>query len=792
MDIKGYLQDTKKSKALPLFGLVFVLSAMCFMLCAALGDGLFLFFGDYNFQQIPFYYHVHELVRSGHFGWDFATDLGSDLFESYTFYLLGSPFFWLTIPFPNESLPYLMPWFLALKTAVAALTAYIYIGNFTKNTNAAALGGLLYSFSGFMVYSLLFNHFHDPVCLFPLLLYTSDKLFMEKKRGLFALMVGLCAVTNYYFFFGMVVFTVMYFVINVICGRYRFTLPRFVLYGAEAVLGVVCAAVILIPSADSVLSNSRTTDFIRTNPLIYSNEPLKYLYILKSMFTVPDIPLIQFFPVSDELSSANVTAYLPFVGICGVIGYFFAVKEKRDTLKLTFAASCVCMLVPFLNSLFSAMNQQYYARWYFCPILIMCAMTAVTADRDITLMKKGIIPGICAAGAVIIAALVYKLNSGEANAMIQAGDQRFMYILYCTVLPIGCMALMYSLFRDKSLDTSAKQLGAISVRCAAVGVITTCVPLVFSHFILTNQHYKGIYISDSAKVKEIAAEDCYYRIDNDHNAENVGIMWNRSSVQSFISLVHPSISQLMSELGFERGTHSQIPPNYMAYRCLLSVRYYFDTPYYLDDGTKREPFEHPIGLDIYTYKTSLDDLVVYENDCYIPMGFTYDTYTTDEALDALDNRALKMQGMLEAVVLTDEQAALYSDILEPYDTANAKYDTDRLREICASKHSCDYFTTDRSGFDAAITLDEDRLLFISIPYDEDWHATINGAPVRIEKVNYGLMAVRCGKGENIIRFDYKNRHVQTGALISLCGVMILVIYICVPALVKKMKKGDNE
>ena len=250
--LKEYFSSTTKEKKAGVFIIAFLINLLVMQLFASTSNGVYIYFGDYNLQQIPFYYHVHELVRNGNLGWDFATDLGSDVFESYTFYLLGSPFFWLTIPFPNSALPYLMPWLFSLKIGLAALFAYIYIRQFVKNTTTAALGGIIYAYSGFQLYNLLFNHFHDPYCLFPLLLYASDKLFMEKKKGLFAAMVALCACTNYFFFAEMVVFTVIYFIVNVICGRYRFKLIRFVNYALEAVLGVCCAAVILLPAFKAV------------------------------------------------------------------------------------------------------------------------------------------------------------------------------------------------------------------------------------------------------------------------------------------------------------------------------------------------------------------------------------------------------------------------------------------------------------------------------------------------------------------------------------------------------------
>ncbi|MEI3551458.1 MAG: YfhO family protein [Acutalibacteraceae bacterium] len=130
--------------------------------------GYFLFYGDFNVQQVPFYQMAHDAVRSGSFGWSWTTDLGANFIGSYSFYLLGSPFFWLTIPFPSAAVPYLMGPLLILKFGCASLTGYVYLKRYVQNQNFAVIGGMLYAFSGFSVYNIFFNHFHEAIVFFPL------------------------------------------------------------------------------------------------------------------------------------------------------------------------------------------------------------------------------------------------------------------------------------------------------------------------------------------------------------------------------------------------------------------------------------------------------------------------------------------------------------------------------------------------------------------------------------------------------------------------------------------------
>ena len=108
----------RSSYLLRAFWIAFATAFLFFIPFILFDNGYFLFYGDFNVQQVPFYRMCHDAVRSGNIGWSWTTDLGANFIGSYSFYLLGSPFFWLTIPFPSEAVPYLMGPLLILKFAV--------------------------------------------------------------------------------------------------------------------------------------------------------------------------------------------------------------------------------------------------------------------------------------------------------------------------------------------------------------------------------------------------------------------------------------------------------------------------------------------------------------------------------------------------------------------------------------------------------------------------------------------------------------------------------------------------
>lgn len=364
------------------FFLAMAMTLICFLPFLIRDKGLFIYFGDYNMQQVPFYLKIHEAVRNGHFFWDMTTDLGSSIYTSYSFYLLGSPFFWITVPFPKQAVPYLLPFLQMIKIALACLGGYYYSRQFVKDTRCACLSGLLYGFSGFTLVSLVFNHFGEVVAFFPFYLLAADRLAQKKNYGLFSLLTALMAITNYFFFFGEVLFLLLYLLIRYGTDTARHMkeklslLARFI---AELLTGVFLSAFFLLPSLLAVAGNTRLSETIfDRNPLIYS-DVRTYLALLKNLILPPDTIQGETLFGTEEGTLASLSLFLPLFACCGVIAYFIQ-KKGWDFFKKLCLVCLLLAVIPLGNSLFVAGNATYYTRWFFMPLLLMAVMTASAVE----------------------------------------------------------------------------------------------------------------------------------------------------------------------------------------------------------------------------------------------------------------------------------------------------------------------------------------------------------------------------------------------------------------------------
>ena len=72
-----------------------------------------------------------------------------------------------------------------------------------------------------------------------------------------------------------------------------------------------------------------------------------------------------------------------------------------------------------------------------------------------------------------------------------------------------------------------------------------------------------------------------------------------------------------------------------------------------------------------------------------------------------------------------------------------------------------------------ITVNESKILFFSIPFDEGWSAKLNGTDVKLYRVNAGLTGLQISKGKNDVELIFEPRLRSKGKLISLISLFIL-------------------
>ena len=771
-------REQNRKKFWQAVGLCALTAAIFFLPFYILDGGFFHYAGDFNSQQISFYRYMNGFVKgAGYpdsafagaprntFSW--ATDLGSGVMNAYSFYLYGSPFFWLSVLLPQSWLPYMMVPLLVLKFGVAGGGAYLYLRRYVKNANYAVLGACLYALSGFAVYNVFFNHFVDVVALFPYLLWALDEAIYENRHGLFAFWVAVNLLNNYFFFVGQVIFLCIYFVCKLTAKDFRLTGRKFGHLLWESVLGVAMGCLLLFPAVLSLLQNPRTIDLSSGWGFLTYAKVQQYLAILLSWILPPDSPYLTSVWSEGVIKWTSMTAYLPLCSLAGAMAYWRS--RKADSKKRIVAVCAVCALVPVLNSAFYALNSSYYARWYYMPTLILAAMTVNALedpDVDLDAPARGI-------GWLMLATLVFAVvpvrddTTGTWSFGVLKNPGQFFAVLGFGLLGLALYRYLCGIWRQNSRFAQRMTAAVLVFAC-----VFTMVHIGIGKFGQWHTDSDLVEQDNNALLLKNDLPEGDYRIDTYKIHDNIGMWLDKSCLQYFGSTAAPSILSFYPGLGVKRDVRSEPEITNYALRGLLSVEYLITTP------EKRESFEDEAD-EGWTYLGDADGYALYHNDNYVPMGFTYDYYVT-EATYQTSIKTLRSNLLMRALVLTDEDVAQYGRYLTELseDMLNDLH-YDSYTQDCADRraHSCSVFQMNNAGFHAEITLDKTNLVFFSVPYDDGFTAYVNGEKTDILRVDEGLMAVLCPAGASSIDFVYQAAGLSASRVVTAVAIPVWVVYV---------------
>ena len=802
---------------------LFALAAAFFALLPAVieGGGALLLRSDFNYQQIVFQMLTGDFYKSGNFGWSPVTDLGSGIIGSYSFYNLASPFTLLTAFLPATVVPYMTAPVLIIKYCVAALTAFFFIKRFVKNYDTAVFGAVLYAFCGFQTVNLMFP-FHDVTALFPLLLIGVEELVENRRYGVLAFGAALCCFTNYYFFFGEILFLVLYFIFRFVVGKVNFKekasgvemLKKVGLCLLEGALGLGISAVILLPSALSVMQNPRIDSSVSE---ILFQWP-RYFTIIQGFFLPADVMGSQGYFLEKACTSCSLC--LPLVAMAFAFSY--ALRHKKSGFTWMSFVMCLIAAVPVLNSAFSLFNAQYYARWFYMAAMIFALMSAIILDEtapenSARKDRKELVYGaaintaitLLVVGAEFLLILFFTITEHPYLEKINIT----MTALYA-VFAVGCCGILLLILR---INNSKKLITTLTVATLAVSIITTgAAALRYKRGGVQSIGADGITANPNNPLSEERTLEIYnditaeklglpqgdnYRINTawygegldyyQHSYDNLSMIIDVPSVNGFISTVSGGIFEFYNNLGLDRRVTAPSfdDPSLLA---LLSCRYFLTTNPTCEAAAGKTPtgqYTHSDGTVIYCF----------EYDNFLPMGLTYNYYLTSAELEKLPESNRSFALLCAAVIDDNDSPDLEKfSATELYKKLSQKdfqvSDEELSAAISAHKNfGFSNFTYTDNGFTASVdNVSSGRnIAYFSVPYDNGWTATVNGNEAEIINSS-GMMAIPLTEGSNEVVFTYRTPGFTAGAVISAVCLVVAVGYCVVGTFLKKKRVIDNE
>ena len=867
------IRNINKNRILPVLVfiggvLVYLLAVLPFLIYR---KGLFFYYGDYNVQQVPFLIFAHRAVRQGRFFWNPLVDLGGNMTGSFAFYLWGSPFFWLTIPFPENWLPYMTPYLMALKFGTASAAAFAWIRTQTRSDKAAAAGAFLYAFSGFQACNIVFQHFHDVTAFFPLYLLAFDRFVVKSRevcekhrRGRkqgdstqdaaqdaqtaqfartaqagspaagvpdllgFPLMTALMSVINYYFFFGQVLFFVLYYLVRWGIRRARGSglaslAAEILRILAAGMSGLMLSAVFLVQSIGGILGNTRVSRIVNGYDLVTYPDAGTPLAILKSFFMVPDLIARGTLFTNDNIRNGSLAFFLPCFAMSGVFAFWM--MRRRSWKKTLLTVLAVMAFVPVLNAAFSAFNSNFYTRWFYMPILLCACMTAeVLEERDSAAFRRGaLLSTACTAFFLVCCFLPVEDKGQWSFTSISENRNLLDREITGTLINVAALILIVlimrrcgSLFTEGSRRIPGIVCLLLTIACCVVSTYTVLDNgsslISYTGF----QKWQRQMLSqgpllgpasgtggspaaaadqpvsagaesdpeDSAAADEntgttsgpVPGVDApFSRVETDGTCTNYEMVWGYPTMHCFESTVHPSIFEWYRGIGMIRTVESTLPFERIGARAVMSVRYYIENTLV----SHEDSYTDQKGIDGYSLLNDLNGYNVYETENYIPMGFSFDSYMTEENYDILRNGVVSDRVLAKNIILSEEMADKYGDLMEEdTDTYPGEMTYGEFADHCDDRaaSACSEFGFDKNGWHAKAEMEKDNLLLFSIPYDSGFSAMIDGKPAEVERADFALTAIFVPEGRHEIVVTYLPPGLVPAAAVSALTAAAMLIF----------------
>ena len=476
--------------------------------------------------------------------------------------------------------------------------------------------------------------------------------------------------------------------------------------------------------------------------------------------------------------------------LAGVIAYFITHKGK-NWQKIVMVTLAVFAGIPMLNGLFSALNSEYYARWFYIPVLIMALMTGEMVEQradTVKPMKRGAaFVGIATITLIAMSLLPAKTDEGTYTVLgkLKNPEQLCSEIVFSTVMFVFLVVYLIVLYK--------KNDGIMKLVISGACFLTAFIMLTTGAFLVETER-KSSFINQVIKGESPLKNetDEFYRVETDEDMYNYPMFWEAHSITSFISTIPDSTLEAYHTFDIPRKVTSNPYTTRIGFRALTSDKYYIKDEEIAIETIGR--LEDPSDLrDYREYRITDNGYIIYENENFIPMGFTFDDYVTlSEFKDSSLSSQQKDKLLVKTLILEDKDAEVYGRLMNHFDMENDSAGS--FSNNCDARRdtACTEFEVNHFGFRARVDMKRNNLLFFSVPYEKGFGAYVDGQKKNILKVDAGFMAVYVPEGEHDIEFRFFPSNMGIGLIVTCLGFVICFVLVLIDTLILRNSVSHDK
>lgn len=708
-------------------------------------------FGDYTIgksdaiiQYKPMLYNFIMSIKTHTISaYSFNNGLGNPLIFNFIYYL-SSPLNLIALFFNNPNSMYLSC--LLFKLALTSLTITFYAKQKTNNNFLPTIICLSYVFSSWFFSYYFTLPWLDIFLIFPLFQYGLEKLLNEHKYHLYIFTLAFTIISNFYLAIPILFYTLIYFIINEVIYKkqttkdklksfnYLFLSTLFTCFLTSFYLYIIYLSI--IKSGISFSSESSPS---------YT---LSILDLIKSLF----LGNLSFTSNQENTVFPNIA--LNTMMLISFFYFFINNKISKKDKIFTLAIIILFILIFFVPSLdniiniFHNINNIPYC-YSFIPIFLIITMFIKNVNNfEIKDLKKlyFIFP--------IIALLLF----------INYKNIEFNILIFNIVFIISFLILV--IFYNQSKIYKLLIIFVLITESLVANSLYLREDLTQEEENITNINFK--------------TEPIKYRLNSSNQEANEYLnknLYSNDKVTYLLSAMnYNSIIGLDFKLSCETFANSSIicPNNNQLFDMLLNVK----NDYYLEKIYSVKQNILYIDLDEYNVKNSYEYIIE-------AMTGIKDIYDQKELKGIKINDKyhydVNKDFYLIDFVNSDNSIVNSAQIYKSFTSQLPSYtiytlNEEQLNNIyqTLSKNQIKYTHYEDSKIEGTINVNQDQVIFTSIPYDPAWQIKIDGKKVKPSIALDSLMVIECPEGTHTISLEYKINYIIP-IIISLLNLLIYII-----------------
>jgi uncharacterized membrane protein YfhO len=185
--------------------------------------------------------------------------------------------------------------------------------------------------------------------------------------------------------------------------------------------------------------------------------------------------------------------------------------------------------------------------------------------------------------------------------------------------------------------------------------------------------------------------------------------------------------------------------------------------------------------------TKIGDVTVFKNRYALPFGYTFNKYMKESDYEKIGFEQRSLLALRTCVIKDKDLDKVKNLSPYPIGDTTAPFDLNSygrdVQELGRETMNLTQFSDNLVS--GTINLSQDKMVYISIPFDDGWKATVDGKPIDKIILSAGMTGLMLAKGTHKITLTYDLRYFDMGIKMSLCGSILFIVLIF---LIRKDKK----